>query len=65
MVIQEIRISLFFVETARGLKLSENDVSVTYTRYVNNYKEAITVAQSNDKTIDDAVKDGLAPGKNF
>ena len=42
-----------------GLNLSESDVSVTYTRYVNHYKIA---AQRNDKTIDEAVKDGLTPG---
>ena len=45
-----------------GLNLSESDVSVTYTRYVNNYKMA---TQRNDKTIDEAVRDGLTPGKKF
>ena len=44
------------------LKLSENDVEVTYTRYVNNYKKD---AQTNDKTINEAVEAGLTPGMNF
>ena len=46
----------------KGLNLSESDVSVTYTRYINNYKNTSMEAQPNDKTIDDAVKDGLTPG---
>ena len=45
-----------------GLKLSESDVSVTYTRYINNYK---TDAQPNEKTIDEAVGAKLTPGKKF
>ena len=42
-----------------GLNLSESDVSVTYTRYINNYK---TDAQPNEKTIDEAVEAKLTPG---
>ena len=45
-----------------GLNLFESDVSVTYTRYINNYKKPTTNAQPNDKPIDVAVKDGLTPG---
>ena len=48
-----------------GLKLSEIDVNVTCTRYINNYKEATKTAQSNDKIIDDAIKAGLTPGKTL
>ena len=48
-----------------GLNLSESDVSVTYTRYVNNYKKTTKDAKPSDKTIDDAVKDGLTPGKKI
>ena len=46
-----------------GLNLSESDVSVTYTRYINNYKNTTKDAQKNTQTIDDAVKSGLTPGK--
>ena len=46
----------------KGLKLSESDVSVTYTRYINNYK---TDPQLNEKTIDEAVEAKLTPGKKF
>ena len=52
-------------DVIKGLNLSENDVSVTYTRYINNHKKTKKVAKPNDKTIDDAIKDGLTPGKNF
>ena len=48
-----------------GLDLSESDVEVTYTRYINNHKKTSKDAKPNDKTIDDAVKVGLTPGKNF
>ena len=47
----------------KGLNLSESDVSVTYTRYINNYKEPTMEVQPNDKPVDVAVKDGLTPGK--
>ena len=46
-----------------GLNLSESDVSVTYMRYINNHKNTTTDAQPNDKTVDDAVKNGLTPGQ--
>ena len=48
-----------------GLNLSESDVEVTYTRYINNHKKTTKDAKPNDKTIDDAVKDGLTPGKKI
>ena len=46
----------------KGLNLTESDVSVTYTRYVNNYKKD---AQPNDQTIDQAIEAKLSPGKKF
>ena len=54
-----------YLISGEGLNLSESDVSVTYTRYVNNYKKARNNKKPNDKTIDDAMKDGFTPGKNF
>ena len=47
-----------------GLNLSESDVTVTYTRYVNNYKKITKDARLNEKAINDAVEAGLTPGKN-
>ena len=47
---------------ADGLNLSESDVSVAYTKYINNYKNATKDIQTTDQTIDDAVRDGLTPG---
>ena len=52
----------FECDTMKGLKLSESDVEVTYTRYVNNYKKD---AQTNDKTIDEAVEAELIPGNKL
>ena len=49
-------------DSEKGLNLSESDVEVTYTRYVNNYKK---VAQANDKSIDEAVEAELTPGKKL
>ena len=46
----------------RYLELSESDVDVTYTRYVNSYKKD---AQSNDKSIVEAVEAKLTPGKKL
>ena len=51
-----------YVTEIKGLKLSESDVSVTYTRFINNYKNTTKDPQPNDKTIDDAVAAGLTPG---
>ena len=51
-----------YVTDIKGLSLSESDVSVTYTRYINNHK---TDAQPNEKTIDEAVEAKLTPGKKF
>ena len=48
-------------DSNKGLNLSESDVEVTYTRYVNNYKKD---TQTNDRTIDEAVEAELTPGKN-
>ena len=49
-------------DRVEGLNLSESDVEVTYTRYVNNYKK---FAQSNGRTIDEAVEAELTPGKKI
>ena len=49
----------------KGLNLSESDVSVTYERYINNYKNTTNDAQSNEKTVENAVQDGLKPGEKF
>ena len=49
--------------SSKGLNLSENDIKVTYTRYINNHKKTSKDAKPNDKTIDEAVKLGLTPGK--
>ena len=49
----------------KGLNLSESDVDVTYMRYINNHKKTKKDAKSNYKTIDEAVKDGLTPGKKM
>ena len=49
-------------DSNKGLNLSESDVEVTYTRYVNNYKKD---AQTNDRTIDEAVEAELTPGKKL
>ena len=46
----------------KGLNLSESDVSVTHTRYVNNYK---IDAQPVEKTIDEALEAKLTTGKKF
>ena len=51
-----------YLISGEGLNFSESDVSVTYTRYVNNYKKARNNKKPNDKTIDDAVDAGLTPG---
>ena len=52
-------------DETRGLKLSDSDVTVTCTRYTNNHKNTTKDAQSNIKTIEDAVRDGLTPGKKI
>ena len=67
MIYSDDKIEFYSNETGRlvrteGLNLSESDVSVTYTRYINNYKQSTTDAQPNDKPIDVAVRDGLTPG---
>ena len=49
-------------KSAEFLNLSESDVSVIYTRYINNYKEPRKDEQLNAKPIDDAVRNGLTPG---
>ena len=54
----------YFSET-EGLNLSESDVSVTYTRYINNYKIATKDTQTNDQTIDDAFEAGTTPGQKI
>ena len=46
-------------DKTKGLKLSESDVSVTYTRYINNYKKD---AKPNERTIDEAIEARLTPG---
>ena len=52
-------------DSNKGLNLSESDVEVTYTRYINNHKKTTKDAKPNDKTIDDAVRDRLTPGKKL
>ena len=49
---------------AEGLHLSESDVEVTYTRYINTIKPHQNPKPS-DKTISEAVQAGLTPGKKF
>ena len=49
-------------DKTNGLNLSGNEVSVTYTRYINNYKIAKKDAQPNGETIEHAVQNGLTPG---
>ena len=44
-----------------GLNLSESDVEVTYTRYINTMKPP-QKPKSTDKTIDEAVEAKLTPG---
>ena len=51
--------------TTKGLNLSENDVSVSYVRYVNNHKNTTKDEKPNDQIIDDAIEAGLTPGKKF
>ena len=46
-----------------GLDLPESDVNVSYTRYVNKYKNIAKDAHPNDQTIDNAIKNGLTPGE--
>ena len=48
----------------KGLNLSESDVEVTYTRYINPMKQPQS-PKPNDKTIDEAVEAGLTPGKKY
>ena len=44
-----------------GLNLSESEVEVTYTRYINTMKSPMNPKPS-DKTIDEAADAGLTPG---
>ena len=44
-----------------SLNLSEDDVEVSYTRYINHMKSTQN-PKSNEKTIDEAVKAELTPG---
>ena len=44
-----------------GLNLSEDDVEVSYTRYINHMKSTQN-PKPNDKTIDEAVRAKLTPG---
>ena len=60
---EKIQFGSNYWNATKGLNLSESDVSVSYTKYINNYKNATKDAQPNDKTIDNAVQDGLTPGK--
>ena len=46
----------------KGLDLSESDVEVTYTRYINTMKPPQN-RKPNDKTIYEAVEARLTPGK--
>ena len=46
------------------LVLSENDIEVTYKRYINTKKPPQN-PKPDDKTIEEAAKAGLTPGKKF
>ena len=48
----------------KGLNLSENDVEVTYSRYINPMKPSQN-PKPKDKTIYEAVDAELTPGKEF
>ena len=50
-----------YKKITNGINLSENDVEVTYTRYINTMKQPQN-PKPNDKTIDEAVEAGLTPG---
>ena len=44
------------------LGLSFNDITVYYTKYVNNHKHAVAIGE---RSVDQAVQAGLTPGKNY
>ena len=50
------------LDSDKGLNLSESDVEVTYTRYINTKKPPQN-RKRNDKTIYEAVNAKLTPGK--
>ena len=54
--------AMIYSDGRYGLNLSESDVEVTYTRYINTKKPPQN-SKPNDKTISEAVKAGLTPGK--
>ena len=62
MIYSDEEIRVYFCETTKGLNLSESDVEVTYTRYINTMKPPQN-PKPNDKTIDEAVEAKLTPGK--
>ena len=51
-----------FDPALNGLNLSENDVEVTYRRYINTMNPPENMRQ-NDKSIEEAVEAGITPGK--
>ena len=51
-------------DSNKGLNLSESDVEVTYTRYINTMKPPQN-PKPNDKAIEEAVEAKLTPGKKF
>ena len=51
-------------DSKKGLNLSENNVKVTYTRYVNTMKPPQN-PKPNDKTIYEAVDAKLTPGERL
>ena len=56
----------FFFNKMEGLNLSESDVEVTYTRYINTKKPPLSQnSKPNDKTIYEAFDAFLTPGKKF
>ena len=47
--------------TVEELKLKKDEVDIYYKTYVNNFKRALS---TNEESIEQAVNDGLLPGKN-
>ena len=52
----------YFNPIDKGLGLTEEEVEVTYTRYINEEKSP---KKPNDKTITEAAQDKLTPGVKF
>ena len=48
------------VTESRYLNLSFDDINVYYTKYINNHKHTV---HNGEQSIDNAVQEGLTPGK--